>query len=101
MSVSGDAVGSPNPDATVEAPFPDDEINTLQEKLALLQQIRELENPSRNQPVMRVKVPEGSYNMSPTEFRTFKKDCITYQELTNYSDTNYPEWDNHYHKCQC
>ena len=63
-----------------------DEVVALREKLELMQQIHALQlqlnagasgGPSRIQPAMSVKVPEGSYNMSPTEFRTYKKDCST------------------------
>ena len=65
------------------------------EKLELMQQIHALQlqlnagvsgDPSRTQPAMSVKVPEGSYNMSPKEFRTYKKDCSTYRTLTGLPD---------------
>ena len=31
-------------------------------------------------------VPEGSYNTSPTEFCTYKKDCSTHRTLTGLPD---------------
>ena len=33
-----------------------------------------------------VKVPEGRYNMSLSEFRTYRKDCLDYQTLTGYTN---------------
>ncbi len=33
-----------------------------------------------------VKVPEGKYSMSLSEFRTYRKDCTDYQKLTGYKD---------------
>ena len=100
-----------------------DEITELREKLRLLTEIQTVQSllqpsergtdPSRTQPVMRVKPPEGSYTMSPADYRSYKKDCSAYQELTKLSDhqivlqlrlsmdadlkriidTNYPRWD--------
>ena len=35
---------------------------------------------------MRTKVPEGSYTMSPADFRSYKKDVDAYKALTNLSD---------------
>ena len=62
--------------------------------------------------VKNVKVPEGRYRMSLSEYRTFKRDCQDYKSLTAYTDkqivmqirmnsdedlkraidTNYPSW---------
>ena len=57
----------------------DREVVTLREKLQLMQQIQtltaQISTPLGAKPAMRVKVPEGSYNMSPTEYRTYVKDC--------------------------
>ena len=100
------------------APVSSPEISALERKLELLQQISDLENstnprPLRSQPVISVKIPEGSYHMSLTEFRTYKKDRISYQVLTKCTDAqvvlqlrmhmdvdlkrvidaNHPEWD--------
>ena len=36
--------------------------------------------------VRQVKCPEGRYNMTPAEFRSYKQDCIDYKKLTRYSD---------------
>ena len=36
--------------------------------------------------VRQVKVPEGRYAMNADEFSPFRKDCIYYQRLTNYTD---------------
>ena len=33
-----------------------------------------------------VKVPEGHYNMSLSEFRTYRKDCLDYRTLTGYTN---------------
>ena len=103
-----------------------EEILELREKLRLLKEIQDIQSrihqpitqqpdlaPSRTQPVMRVKPPEGLYTMSAADYRSYMKDCRAYQELTNLSDhqivlqlrlsmdldlkrvidTNYPEWD--------
>ena len=37
-------------------------------------------------PIKNVKVPEGTYTMSPSDYRTYRKDVLTYQILTQYSD---------------
>ena len=67
-----------------------DEVETLRQKLTLLQQIETLQvrlnNPSGTKPAMYVKVPEGRYNMSPTEYRTYVNDCLSYHELTRMTD---------------
>ena len=72
-----------------------------------------LPTPSQAQPVMLVKPPVGSYTMSPADYRSYKKDCTAYQELTKLSvhqvvlqlrlsmdadlkriiDTNHTDWD--------
>ena len=75
------------------------EIVELREKLRLLQEIQivqsqiiqqpaptALPTPSRTQPVIRVKPPVGLFTMSPADYRSYKKDCTAYQELTNLSD---------------
>ena len=36
--------------------------------------------------VRQVKVPQGNYNMSLVDYRTYKKDCIDYKKLTKNSD---------------
>ena len=67
----------------------DETVDQLREKLDLLRQIHQIQNNIANptQPVMKhVKVPEGSYHMSQTEFRTYKRDCLSYQTLTRYRD---------------
>ena len=51
----------------------------------------QMQNPVRsptlvNSQVKQVNVPEGRYNMTLQEYRTYKKDCIDYKKLTNYSD---------------
>ena len=65
-------------------------MNNLREKLALMQQIHalsaQISTPGATKPAMRVKVPQGSYNMSPTEYRTYKKDCMSYRTLTHMTD---------------
>ena len=111
-----------NADVTVEQ---------LREKLAVLQQIQALQvqiglapqtavatteptttTPATQPHVKNVKVPEGRYNMSQSEFRTYATDCRSYFQLTGLTDaqvvlqlrlnmdsdlkraidTNYPEW---------
>ena len=66
------------------------EIAALREKYELLQQIQALDSrmtlPSGAKPAMRVRVPEGTYNMSPTEYRTYVKDCKSYHQLTQMTD---------------
>ena len=90
----------------------------LREKLALLQQIPELQNtlnPSGIQTavnIKHVKVPEGLYTMYPTEYRTYENDCRAFANLTGFTnyqivsqlrlhmdpdmkriiDTNHPSW---------
>ena len=111
----------PNATANEGVQRTQEEIAALREKFTLLQQIQSLQsqlsnvtaNPSRTQPAMRVKPPEGSYSMSQGDFRTYKKDVETYKILTKYSDaqivlqlrlsmdadlkriidTNYPQWE--------
>ena len=36
--------------------------------------------------VKHVKVPEGHYHMNPNEFRTYRKDCVDYKKLAQYTD---------------
>ena len=111
----------------------DEELTNMQAKLQIMQQIRDLQNqlgftpanvaapqePLNARPAMHnsvvknVKVPEGRYNMSISEFRTYAKDCLSFRTLTKYDDaqivlqlrlymdsdlkraidTNYPDWD--------
>lgn len=105
-------------DAVADAVAHPDENAALREKLALLQQIQQLQNtlnPSGTQPavnIKNVKVPEGSYKMSPTEYRTYENDCNAFKNLTGFTnyqivsqlrlhmdpdmkriiDTNHPSW---------
>ena len=82
------------------------ELTALQQKLAILQQIKDLQaqvgmvptpstaatatsssTPATHQARPKnVKVPEGRYHMSLADFRTFSTDCTTYQQLTGLSD---------------
>ena len=81
------------------------ELADLQAKLDLMKQIQELQiqlgmapatlTPSvptavvpaiHNNAVKNVKVPEGRYNMSLAEFRTYSNDCHAYRTLTKYED---------------
>ena len=68
------------------------ELVALQEKLRVMQQIQTLQaqlTVGQTQPaaqVRNVKVPEGKYNMSMSEYRTYAKDCKSYQTLTSYDD---------------
>ena len=110
----------------------DPSVTELQTKLDILQQIKALHAkleihppamptspilPGNGTPatphVKNVKVPEGRYNMSLAEFRTFSTDCRSYLKLTNLTDaqvvlqlrlhmdsdlkraidTNYLDWD--------
>ena len=100
------------------------ELQALREKLEIMRQIQQLQHdiglappPTRSTQVSsaipkNIKVPEGRYNMSLAEFRTYKRDCIDYKTLTGYNDnivviqmrlnmdsdlkqsvdTNYPDW---------
>ena len=104
------------------------EIESLRTKLALLQQIQTLQAQTGLAPNVpddhqlqrhaavptpkNVKPPEGRYNMSLSEYRTYAKDCVDYKTLTRYTDeqlvlqmrlnmdsdlkqavdTNYPNW---------
>ena len=67
-----------------------DEMENLRQKLELLRQIQalnaEMNTPHVTKPAMHVRVPEGSYNVSPTEYRTYMKDCKSYLTLTQLSD---------------
>ena len=36
--------------------------------------------------VKQVKCPEGRYDMTPAEFRSYKQDCIDYKKLTRYTE---------------
>ena len=114
--------------STSEGKMEHKEVQALQDKLAILQQIKDLKdqigyspvpNVTNNAPqpatqsiVKNVKVPEGRYNMSLAEYRTYVNDCNAYQVLTGYTDNqivlqlrlnmdaelkrsvdvNYPDW---------
>ena len=111
MSDAGDGNGAQAADA---------ELVALREKLALLQQIQTLQGqvvpnaqprPTTAVP-KNVKVPEGRYTMSLSEFKTYSRDCVDYKTLTGLTDaqivlqmrlsmdsdlklavdTNYPDW---------
>lgn len=56
-------------------------INNATQPIATLQPA--LTAPTR---VPNVKAPEGHYEMNHTEFRTYKKDCLDFKKLTQYSD---------------
>ena len=63
------------------------ELLALREKVQLLQQIKDLQNavgmPQGHATVPKnVKVPEGRYNMSLSEYRTYAMDCVDYKTLT-------------------
>ena len=93
------------------------ELLELREKVQLLEQIRALQNavgmpPGQATVPKNVKVPEGRYSMSLSEYRTYSKDCVDYKTLTGLQDnqivlqmrlnmdsdlkqaidTNYPNW---------
>ena len=93
------------------------ELLELREKVQLLQQIQALQNavgmpPGHATVPKNVKVPEGRYSMSLSEYRTYSKDCVDYKTLTGLQDnqivlqmrlnmdsdlkqaidTNYPNW---------
>ena len=103
--------------AAANAGEQDAELLALREKVQLLQQIQNLQNavalPLGQATVPKnVKVPEGRYTMSLSEYRTYSKDCIDYKTLTGLNDnqivlqmrlnmdndlkvaidTNFPEW---------
>ena len=78
-------------------------IAQMQSQLSELQKLVELQaqtmnlqtqllQSSRSVPAMsshhvrQVKCPEGHYNMTPAEFRSYRQDCIDYKKLTRYSD---------------
>ena len=73
-----------------------DGIQELQTKLALLQQIQELQAaigytpPATSHPrsaiPQNIKVPEGRYTMSLSEFLTYSKGCLDYKNLSGYTD---------------
>lgn len=123
MSVDGNAIVVEDANNGVVANV---ELQALREKVALLEQIRTLQgqvglspmqqqaSPHQNAAVPKnVRVPEGRYTMSLTEYRTYSRDCTDYKSLmTGYTDrqivlqlrlnmdndlkqaidTNYPEW---------
>ena len=72
------------------------ENESMQKQIADMQkllqlQLQAMQNPVRsptlvNSQVKQVNVPEGRYNMTLQEYRTYKEDYIDYKKLTNYSD---------------
>ena len=36
--------------------------------------------------LIQIKVLEGLYNMNPCEFRTYRKDCLDYKKLTQFTN---------------
>ena len=112
MSNAGDV----DPGLAEAANAPDAELTNLREKLALLQQIQALQGrvgaTTTAAVPKNVKVPEGRYNMSLSEYKTYSRDCTDYRTLTNQTDnqivlqmrlgcdgdlkraidTNYPDW---------
>ena len=76
MSTTGGGGGS---DAALQ-----DQITALQTQLQTLQ--ASATTDTRIKPVKNVKIPEGFYNMSPSDFRTYKKDITDYQKLTLHTD---------------
>ena len=84
MSVNN---GEVDPAPAAEAP--DAELANLREKLALLQQIQVLQGRiggTSTAVPKNVKVPEGRYSMSLSEFKTYSRDCMDYRTLTNQTD---------------
>ena len=68
-----------------------DQLIAMQEQLAALQVIQQPLQPAQhNVPDIKlninVKFPEGLYNMSPADFRSYSKAVLDYQILTNCSD---------------
>ena len=57
---------------------------TMSLKTQLLQSL-----PNRSESAMsshHVKCPEGRYDITPAEFRSYKQDCIDYKKLKRYSE---------------
>ena len=68
-----------------------DKLTQLREKLALMQQINDLQTQQLQTntmaiPVNNVKVPEGRYTMSLSDLKMYTRDCFDYQTLINYTD---------------
>ena len=64
-----------------------EQMKTIQIQSELLQQQQQTPPPTIPSNIVRqVKVPQGNYNMSLAEFRTYKKDCIDYKRLTQNAD---------------
>ena len=61
------------------------QLTALQEQLTTLQAATQPVVPNIK-PMKNVKVPEGLYNMSSADFRTYHKDILDYQLLTQCSD---------------
>ena len=69
------------------------QINDIQKLVSLQMKFMEQQVSSQtmkssimSREVRQVKVLEGRYAMNANEFRTFRKDWIDYQRLTNYTD---------------
>ena len=45
-----------------------------------------LSSHSRQTSPRQVKVPEGRHNMNPCEFTTYRKDCLDYKKLTQFTN---------------
>ena len=63
-----------------------EQMKTIQLQAQLMQQAPLQPLAISSNVVRQVKVPEGSYNMSVAEFRTFRKDCMDYKILTHYTN---------------
>ena len=66
-----------------------EQMKTIQFQTQMIQQ-QQTPNESRltipSNIARQVKVPQGNYNMSPCDYRTYRKDCIDYKKLTQNSD---------------
>ena len=66
-----------------------EQTKTIQFQTQMIQQ-QQTPNESRltipSNIVRQVKVPQGNYNMSPCDYRTYRKDCIDYKKLTQNLD---------------
>ena len=48
-----------------------------------------LSSHSQQTGLRQVKVAEGRYNMNPGEFRTYRKDCLDYKKLTQFTNEQF------------
>ena len=90
MSTNGSGGGNEDAIATGTAAL-QVQITALQAELGRLQQASggisvATTDHARIKPVKNVKIPEGFYNMSPSDFRTYKKDVTDFQQLTQHTD---------------